>query len=52
MWSDLMQYDKLVLKGVISCQPMFNKLDELTLMSMVYELFEKRTYTLGQTIMS
>ena len=50
LWKDLLQYDKLVTKNVISCHPLFKKLNELTLMNLVYELLEVRKFKKGDVL--
>ncbi|CDW89040.1 tpr domain containing protein [Stylonychia lemnae] len=52
IWKDLQQNDKLVLKNIISCHHMFNKLNDLTLMTLVFEMFEIRKYQKGEIIVT
>eukprot|EP00347_Sterkiella_histriomuscorum_P006255 403353470 len=52
IWKDLLQNDKLVLKQVLSCHQMFNKLNDLTLMTMVFEYFETKKFNYGEIILT
>lgn len=51
IWKDLMIQDKLVLMKIMECHSLFKKLNELSLMTLIYELIEVRTFKKGEIIM-
>ena len=53
LWKDLFQsQSRLIEKSVLQCaNDMFSKLNDLTLTTLVYELFEIRVFKKGQIIM-
>jgi hypothetical protein len=53
LWKDLFQsQSRLIEKSVLQCaNEMFSKLNDLTLTTLVYELFEVRIFKKGQVIM-
>ena len=53
LWKDLFQsQSRLIEKSVLQCaNEMFSKLNDLTLTTLVYELFEVRVFKKGQIIM-
>jgi hypothetical protein len=53
LWKDLLAQDeKIIEKNVLACaNEMFSKLNDLTLTTMVYELFEYRIFRKGDKIL-
>jgi len=52
LWSDLMQNEKLVIKTQLSVQPLLQECTDLTLMTLVFDMVESRTFRKGELIVS